>query len=247
MGRLEGKVGLITGSAQGQGAAEAKLFSSEGASVVVSDMLTEMGEEIANDINGNGGQAIFVPLDVTSTEQWKNAISKAEEAFGKLDILVNNAAIWSPENIEDTTEELWDKMYAVNTKGPFLGTKAALPLLRKSGNASIINIASGSALKGAKGATAYASAKAALANFPRSTAVQFGPEGIRANCIHPGPVNTIMLRTGMKGNHEKAVNNLPIGRLGLPEDLAYAALYLASDEASYVTGAEICIDGGLIA
>ncbi len=247
MSRLKGKVALITGSAQGQGEAEAVLFAREGASVVVTDMLTDLGEQVVERIHNDGGKAIFVHLNVTDSSEWQNVIERTEETFGGLNILVNNAAIWSPENIEDTTEELWDTMYAVNTKGPFLGTKAALPLLRKTGNASIINIASGSALKGAKGATAYASAKAALANFTRSTAIQFGPEGIRANCIHPGPVNTVMLRTGMKGEHERAANNLPVGRLGLPEDLAYGALYLASDEASYVTGAEICIDGGLIA
>ena len=245
MGRLEGKVALITGAAQGQGEAEARLFAREGASVVVADVLAEMGEAVAAEINDSGGHALFVPLDVSCPEQWAAAVKKIDDAFGRLDILVNNAAIWRPEATEDISEADWDTMFAINSKGPFLGTKAALPLLRKGRGPAIVNIASASASKGAKGATAYCAAKAALANFTRSTAIQYGPEGIRANVIHPGPINTEMLRTGMQGNHESAAAALPIGRLGLPEDIAYGVLFLASDEAAFVTGSELLIDGGL--
>jgi len=244
MGRLEGKVALITGGAQGQGEAEARLFAREGAAVVIGDVLEDMGRGVARELSTHG-DARFVGLDVTNVQHWQAAMEEIEAAFGKLDILINNAAIWRPEGIEATTDEGWDAMFAVNTRGPFLGTRAALPLLRKGTGACIVNVASGSALRGASGATAYAASKAALTNFTRSTAIQYGPEGIRANVIHPGPVNTEMLRTGMQGNHESAAGALPLGRLGLPDDIAYGALYLASDEAAFVTGAELCIDGGL--
>ena len=248
MGRLEGKVAIITGAAQGQGEAEAKLFSHEGANVVVADILDKEGNTVVSEINSSGGQALFTHLDVSRTEDWEKAVAATLSKFGQLDILVNNAAIWLGEGkAGEMSEEEWDKMFSINAKGPFLGTKAALPAMLERGSGSIINIASVSGLHGSKGgATAYGAAKAALTNFTRSTAGQYADKGIRANVIHPGPVTTEMLRGGVEEDRRTAIGeNLPLGRLGLPIDIAYGVLYLASEESSWVTGSELRIDGGL--
>ena len=191
MGRLDGKVALITGAARGQGAAEAALFSSEGArGVVVADLLTEEAHAVAAGIGAAGGHALSVRLDVTRAQDWAEAIDAARARFGRLDVLINNAAIWMGEGpVDEVSEEVWDRMFAVNTKGAFLGTKAALPAMRASGGGSIVNIASTSGLHGSAQSTAYAASKAALVNLTRSTARQYAAEGIRANVIHPGPEN----------------------------------------------------------
>ena len=245
MGRLEGKVALVTGSARGQGEAEARLFSAEGASVIVADVREAEGTKVAAEIAESGGSAEFIRLDTTQVDGWKEAVGHAVDRFGKLDVLVNNAAIWRGEGgIEDITMENWDDLFDVNCKAGFLGMRAAIPEMRRAGGGSIINVGSTLARHGATSSAAYSAAKAALALVTRSAALQYAPEKIRVNIIHPGSINTPMLREGTHGRHLDIATRIPIGRLGEPIDIAYGALYLASDEASFVTGIELVIDGG---
>ncbi|MBH76617.1 MAG: cyclopentanol dehydrogenase [Dehalococcoidia bacterium] len=245
MGRLDGKVALVTGSARGQGEAEARLFSEEGASVVVADVRKDEGTKVAAEIAETGGNAEFVHLDTTDAEAWEKAVRNTVSSFGKLDILVNNAAIWKGEGgIEDIASETWDVLFNVNCKAAFLGMQAAIPEMRRVGGGSIINVGSTLARHGAATSAAYSGAKAALALVTRSAALQYASEKIRVNIIHPGSINTPMLREGTHGKHLDIANRIPIGRLGQPIDIAYGALYLAGDEASFVTGIELVIDGG---
>ena len=247
--RLEGKVALITGGARGQGAAEATLFAREGAKVVIGDVLDAEGTKVAAEIGESGGDALFVHLDVTSEADWLQAIGTAVSSYGRLDILVNNAGIWRGGRVEDTTVEEWDSILDVNAKGVFLGTKLAIPEMRKLGGGSIINISSTAGLVGSPRSSAYSASKGAVRLFTKTTAVQYGKEGIRANSIHPGPVDTAMadqISPGEEGRKVSAARTL-IGRMGTPEDIAYGALYLASDESSFVTGSELVIDGGVTA
>ena len=238
--RLEGKVALISGGAQGQGAVEAAMFAREGAKVVIGDVLDAEG----------GGDALYVHLDVTSEEQWRQAVDTAVSSFGKLDILVNNAAIWRGGRVEETTVEEWDAIMGVNAKGVFLGSKVAIPEMRKAGGGSIINISSTAGLVGGPRSSAYPASKGAVRLLTKSTAIQYGKEGIRCNSIHPGPIDTAMLRGIWEAYPESQPHSLgatAIERLGTSEDIAYGALYLASDESSFVTGSELVIDGGLTA
>ena len=183
--RLEGKVALISGGARGQGAVEAKLFASEGASVVIGDILDDAGRQVEAEIAESGGSATYVHLDVTSESEWNDAVSAAVERYGKLDILVNNAGILIRAGVEDTTEEDWDRIMDINAKGVFLGTKAAIPAMREAGGGSIINISSVAGLQGSPGAAAYSSTKGAVRILTKSTAVQYATENIRCNSVHP--------------------------------------------------------------
>ena len=253
--RLEGKVALISGGARGMGAAEAKLFSREGAKVVIADVLEDAGRQTEAEINETGGDAIFVRLDVTSADDWDAAVARAVEQFGKLDVIVNNAGVASRVSIEETTVEEWDRVMDINAKGVFLGTKAAIAQMKAQGDGgSVINISSISGNIGQENvAAAYNSSKGAVRIFSKSAAVQYAPDGIRVNTIHPGPIQTPMTQAGWEGadtfGHSDYVPNdtAPLGRYGKPEEVAYGALYLASDESSYVTGAELVIDGGYMA
>ena len=250
MGRLDGKVVLITGGARGQGALEAELFVAEGASVVFGDVLDDEGRSVEQRITEAGGDAVYVHLDVTSDGDWEDAVHTAEARYGKLDVLVNNAGIANAEAIEDTSEELWDRIMQVNTKGVFLGTRKALPALRRAGGGSIINISSIAGILGrALTGSAYSASKGAVRTFTKTTAIQHSAEGIRCNSIHPGPVDTPML-SGISDNPEilrQRTDEVPLGRLGHSRDIAYGALYLASDEAAWITGIELIIDGGITA
>ena len=246
MGRLDGKVALISGGARGQGAVEAKLFASEGANVVFGDILDAEGKAVEADIRQAGGEATYIHLDVTQEADWQQAVATAVNTYGKLDILVNNAGILRRESIEETSKELWDTVLAVNATGVFLGTKYAIPAMRAAGGGSIVNISSVSGMI-ALGAPAYNASKGAVRVFTKVTASQHAKDNIRCNSIHPGPIDTPMTQTSNTARRQAIVDAVPLGRYGTSEDIAYGVLYLASDEANYVTGSELVIDGGYIA
>ena len=248
--RLEGKVALISGGARGQGAVEARLFAQEGARVVIGDILEDEGRQLEAEINELGGSCVFVNLDVTSEDDWQNAVNIAVERFGKLDVLVNNAGIFKMGSVEGTSSELWDEIMDINGKGVFLGTKAAIPEMRKAGGGSIVNISSVAGLIGSHYSAAYTASKGAVRLLTKSTAVQYAKEGIRANSIHPGVIETPMTAGNLLANEEarqRTIARHPLGRYGQPEDVAFGALFLASDESSFMTGSELVIDGGLTA
>ena len=248
--RLENKVALISGGARGMGAVEAKLFAQEGAKVVIADVLEDEGKQTEAEINEAGGQCLFVKLDVTSEKDWRQAVAATVTRFGKLDILVNNAGIFPLGNVEDTTSEVWDQVLAINAKGVFLGTKYAIPEMRRAGGGSIINISSVAGLIGSARAAAYGASKGAVRIFTKSTAVQYAKEGIRANSVHPGIIDTPMTVPTIltdDSSRQAQKDRTPLGRLGQPEDVAHGVLFLASDESSFMTGSELVIDGGLTA
>ena len=248
--RLEGKVAIISGGARGMGAAEAKLFAREGAKVIICDVLEDEGRQTEAEINEVGGDAVFVKLDVTSQDEWENAVNTAIERFGKLDILVNNAGIIVQSTIEDLTVELWDKVMDVNAKGVCLGTKTAIPHMKEAGGGSIVNISSISGIVGQDNVNAgYNASKGAVRIFTKAAAVQYAKENIRVNSIHPGPIATPMTAEGRADPERVALtlDRTPLGRYGEPEEVANAVLFLASDEASYVTGSEIVVAGGYTA
>ena len=247
--RLEGKVALISGGARGQGAVEAKLFASEGASVVIGDILDDLGRQVEAEIAESGGNATYVHLDVTSESQWNDAVAVAVERYGKLDILVNNAGILIRAGVEDTTEEDWDRIMDINAKGVFLGTKAAIPAMREAGGGSIINISSVAGLQGSPASAAYSSTKGAVRILTKSTAVQYAAENIRCNSVHPGLIYTDMTRDTLdtpEGERDWLAR-VPMGHIGVSEDVAKGVMFLASDESSYMTGSELVIDGGITA
>lgn len=250
MARLEGKVALISGGARGQGAVEARMFAEEGASVVIGDILDEQGRQTEAELQELGYNVTFVHLDVTSESDWDAAVQAAISAYGKLDILLNNAGILIRKNIEETTEEDWDRIFSINAKGVFLGTKAAIPAMRENGGGSIINISSTAGLVGSpNGSASYTATKGAVRLFTKSTAIQHAREGIRCNSIHPGPIETDMIADTLNdpANLALRMQRLPLGRVGRPSEIAYGAIYLASDESSFVTGSEVVIDGGTTA
>ena len=245
--RLENKVALISGGARGMGAVEAHLFAQEGAKVVIGDVLEDEGRQTEASVNEAGGECVFVHLDVTREDDWAQAVATAVSRFGKLDVLVNNAGISSTGGIEELTVQDWDRTLDINTKGVFLGTKAAIPEMRKAGGGSIINISSGAGIAPAPGTSgAYAASKGAVRIFSKSTAIQYAKENIRCNSVHPGPIETPMLRSARGSGAElgDTIERVPLGRIGRPEEIAYGVLYLASDESSFVTGSELVIDGG---
>ena len=248
MGRLDGKVAIITGGARGQGEVEARLFAREGAKVVFGDILDDEGRQVEAAIRQAGGEAAYVHLDVTREADWQKAVATAVSTYGKLDILVNNAGILSRDGIEETSLELWNTVMAVNATGVFLGTKTAIPEMRKAGGGSIVNISSISGMI-ALGGPAYNASKGAVRVFTKVTAVRHADENIRCNSIHPGPVRTAMTESTYSDPDKLAqrLRSMPLGRLGTSEDIAYGVLYLASDEAAYMTGSELVIDGGYTA
>ena len=247
--RLENKVALISGGARGMGAVEAKMFAAEGAKVVIGDMLGDEGRQVEAEINESGGECVFVQLDVTDENAWQDAVATTVARFGKLDILINNAGIARINSVEDTTSEEWDLVMDINAKGVFLGTKAAIPEIRKAGGGSIVNISSIAGLTGGR-TSSYAASKGAVWLLTKSTAIQYAADGIRCNSVHPGVIETpmttpIMLNT--PEGRELNASRHPLGRFGQPEDIAYGVLFLASDESSFMTGSELVIDGGLTA
>jgi 3(or 17)beta-hydroxysteroid dehydrogenase len=248
--RLDGKVALITGAASGMGASMARIFAGEGAKVVVADMLEEDGRKIVADIIQANGAASFRRLDVTSETEWQAAVAAAVAEFGKLDILVNNAGI-SGSAVEDLYDTAaWDQIMAVNARGAFLGTKYAVPAMRAAGGGAIVNISSISGVVGNRGIhAAYNASKGAVRTLTKLTAVQHGRHNIRANSVHPGlmPPMRTSGRTADPATRAKMLEGVPLGRAGRVEEVANAVLFLASDEASYITGAELYVDGGYLA
>jgi NAD(P)-dependent dehydrogenase (short-subunit alcohol dehydrogenase family) len=246
-GRLDGKVALISGAARGQGEAEARLFVSQGAKVVLGDILVEEQQKVVDALNSQGGQAACVKLDVTLEADWQQAVEVAVRTYGKLDILVNNAGIFPVEGLEETNLELWNRVIAINQTGVFFGMKCAVPTMRQAGGGSIVNISSVAGLIGSGMATAYHGTKGAVRLLTKTAAIEYAKDQIRINSVHPGGVDTEMLNVLNPEARQSALQAHPLGRLATPQDIAYAVLYLASDEASFVTGAELVIDGGYTA
>jgi NAD(P)-dependent dehydrogenase (short-subunit alcohol dehydrogenase family) len=245
--RLQGKIALISGGARGMGAVEARLFSQEGAKVTIGDVLEDEGRKLEAEINAIGGEALFVRLDVTREADWQKAVEATVKRFGKLDVLVNNAGISGRGRVEDTAVEEWDRVMDVNAKGVFLGTKVAIPAMRQGGGGSIINISSQLGLVGTDHSSPqYQASKGAVRLLTKATAIQYAKERIRANSVHPGPIVTPMTEAARADpdRYQLMLSRVPLGCYGQPEDVAYGVLYLASDEARWVTGSELVIDGG---
>ncbi len=250
MGRLDGKVALISGGARGQGATEARMLAMEGASVIFGDILDDAGKQVEAQIRELGGEATYVHLDVTSEADWQSAVDTAVSAYGKLNVLVNNAGILIRKTLEETTGEDWDRIMSINAKGVFLGTRAAIPAMREAGGGSIVNISSTAGLVSSpSGSASYTATKGAVRLLTKSTAIQYAREGIRCNSVHPGPIETDMIQDSLNdpAQMELRMQRLPMGRVGKPEEVAYGVIYLASDESSFVTGSELVIDGGTTA
>jgi len=248
--RLAGKVALVSGAASGMGQSEATIFAREGAKVVVADILEMEGKQVADKIAAGGGQARFVKLDVTSEAEWDAAVKAAVGAFGKLDVLVNNAGISGTYDTDMLSSAAWDKVMAVNAKGVFLGMKAAIPLMKKAGGGAIVNISSISGFVGQDGVhMAYNASKGAVRIMTKTAAVQLAGDGIRVNSVHPGfmpPMRTSKTSADPTWR-AKMLGAVPMKREGRVEEVAHAVLFLASDEASYITGTELVVDGGYLA
>lgn len=243
--RLKDKVAIITGASRGQGEAEARMFAREGAKVVMTDVLVEAGQKVAEQINETGGTAMFLQQDVMDEARWKEVVAATVKEFGKVDILVNNAAILRAERVVETTVEQWDLVMGINSTGVFLGTREVIPHMKQNGGGSIVNIASTSANTAGDMAAAYHASKGAVRIFTKAAAIQYAKDNIRVNSVHPGPVDTGMLRETYTKEHLDRFNQQhPMSRMGVPDEIAYGVLFLASDESSYMTGSELIIDGG---
>jgi NAD(P)-dependent dehydrogenase (short-subunit alcohol dehydrogenase family) len=252
MGRLEGKVALITGAASGMGKVAASLFAGEGAEVVVADVTDDAGEAAVKEIEGVGGSAAYVHADVSTASQAESMVRFAVERYGGLHVLYNNAGVFPTDDgsVTETPEETWDRVMSINLKGVFLGCKYGIPAMLESGGGSIINVASFVALMGAATAQiAYTASKGGVLSMTREIAVEFARKNIRANALCPGPIETPLLAELMSdpARRERRLVHIPIGRLGQAHEVANAALFLASDESSLVTGATFVVDGGITA
>jgi len=251
--RLEGKVALITGGTSGIGSATAIRFSKEGAAVAITGRNSERGAEVVQAIEANGGRAFFIRSDVRLSKDCREAVDQTLEHFGKIDILFNNAGVFHPKSIPDCTEEEWDETIDSSLKGAFLMSKYALPSMIENGGGSIIHTSSGWGILGGDKAAAYCAAKGGLIIMAKAMAIDHGPDGIRVNCVCPGDVLTPMLpedaeKRGMSwDDYAVGAADRPLGRIGTADDIANAVLYLASDEASFVTGEALVVDGGGVA
>jgi NAD(P)-dependent dehydrogenase (short-subunit alcohol dehydrogenase family) len=245
--RLKDKVAIVTGGAHGLGEAEARLFAREGAAVVIVDVLSDPGEAVAADINAGQGRAMFVRADVSSETDWRTLIARTIGTYGRLDILVNNAGISGSAVGSDLSLEGWNRLLAVNATGVFLGTTLAAQEMAKASKGSIVNISSIMGFVGsAEGHPGYAASKGAVRLLTKSAAVRWGPHGVRVNSVHPGYMPAMLGGTN-SGTRTAKIPLTPLRRLGEPIEVAYGVLFLASDEASFVTGTELVIDGGYIA
>jgi len=251
--KLDGKVALITGGTSGIGCATAILFAKEGAAVVVTGRDQERGEQVAQAINDDGGQAMFVRSDVRIADECRRAVEQTLDRFGRIDVLFNNAGVFHPKTVQECTEEEWDETIDSSLKGAFLMSKYALPSMIERGSGSIIHTSSGWGILGGGGAAAYCAAKGGLVVMAKAMAIDHGPDGIRVNCVCPGDVDTPMLtddaeKRGMSWEDYLAgASDRPLGRIGTAEEIARAVLFLACDDASFVTGEALVVDGGGIA
>ncbi|MFC9228971.1 SDR family NAD(P)-dependent oxidoreductase [Streptomyces decoyicus] len=247
--RLDGKVALITGATGGIGAATAKLFAREGARLVLTDVHQEGLTALTEEIEETGADVVSACLDVSSARQWDGVITTVRERFGALDILVNLAGILDWPGIEDTQEDAWNRVIDVNQKGTWLGMKAAMPLLRAGGNASVINTSSVLGLVGSGAAAAYQASKGAVRLLSKTAAVEYARQGVRVNSIHPGVIATPMIQDLLdeQGDRQPDIVRTPMRRAGRADEIASAMLFLAGDESSFVTGTELVVDGGLTA
>lgn len=249
MGRLEGKVALVTGAARGIGAAMAQRFAAEGAAVVVADRRDELGEGVAVALRGAGARAAYAPLDITSEEGWAAAVAATTSEFGGLDVLVNNAGIIRVKPFVETTLDELRKVLETNLVGAFLGMQVAVEPMTARGGGSIVNFSSVQGLEGREGLSAYTAAKFGIRGLSKTTAIELGPLGIRVNTVFPGPTKTKM--TERKGwtdeQYNEAYQGYPLGRMAEAEEIANLALFLASDESSFCTGGDFVADGGVSA
>ncbi len=244
--QLKNKTAIITGAAQGIGAAIAERFVTEGARVMLTDVNQRAGEALAAKLS-DAGEVRFTQLDVLSTDQWAAVTTSTTSTFGSLDILVNNAGVYERLDVLETTEEDWDRIMDINAKGSFLGARAVIPAMQAGQGGSIVNLSSTSGLRGVVSA-AYASSKGAVRLFTKSVAMRYAKDGIRCNSVHPGPVATDMgFRAVPEAVRAQRLTQMPIGRFGEPAEIASAVLFLASSEASFITGAELVVDGGMTA
>jgi len=242
--RLRGKVALISGGASGIGAAHARIFADEGASVLVCDVQDEMGRAVVDDVKRNGGEAAFFHLDVASEDNWKQAVAEAIKRFASLTTLINNAGVYQPAGLDAETMEGWNRIISINQTGAWLGMKTAMPALLESGNASIVVIGSIYGIVGSPGSIAYHASKGAVRVMAKSVALQYARQGVRVNSIFPHLIKTAIV-DGLPPDVMKALEDaIPMGHGGTSEDVAHASVYFCSDDACYVTGAELVIDGG---
>ena len=243
MARFDGKIILISGGARGQGAAEARMLVAEGAKVVIGDVRDSEGEALAKKLGAN---AAYLHHDVTSESDWQRAVAKAE-SFGGLHGLVNNAGIYQPQSLMNTDAELWDRHMRINQTGCYLGMKAVVPAMTKSGGGSIVNISSGAGLRGSPQAFAYSATKWALRGMTKSASMDLARQKIRVNSVHPGPIDTEMLSVRTPEQNAARIKAVPLRRNGTADEVAQLVLFLLSDESGYITGAEVAIDGGITA
>ena len=251
--KLNGKVALITGGTSGIGRATAALFAKEGAAVALTGRNQERGEEVALGIQRSGGNALFIRADVRVADDCRRAVELTLERFGGIDILFNNAGVYHPKTVPECTEEEWDETIDSSLKGAFLMSKYALPSMMERGGGSIIHNSSGWGILGGDRAAAYCAAKGGLVVMAKAMAIDHGPDGVRVNCVCPGDVDTPMLpddarKRGMSWeDYHAGASDRPLGRVGSPEEIARAVLFLASDDASFITGESLVVDGGGVA
>lgn len=245
--RLNNKVAVITGAGSGMGESEALLFASEGAKVVATDINLEAVQAVVDKIKAEGGDAIAVKHNVASREDWENVYEMAVKTYDKVDILINNAGIGLPKAFTEQTEEEWARTYAININGVMIGMQLAIPLMDKIGGGSIVNISSISALVGMAGAGAYTASKGAVRSITKAAAVDYGKKNIRVNSVHPGYIVTPMSAPSMEAYKDHFLSQIALPNLGQAEEVAYAVLFLASDEANHITGIELPVDGGVTA
>lgn len=242
--RLKDKVALISGGARGIGAAMSSRFAAEGAHVCIADVEVEAGAALAAQLTSDGLSARFNVLDVTDMAAWTAAVDALTAEFGGVDILVNNAGVYDRRPLEEISEAAWDRVMGVNAKGPFLGAKSVIPAMRARGGGSIVNISSTAGIRGSV-ASHYGASKGAVRLLTKSIAGTYAKDGIRCNSVHPGPVETEMGYAAVpEAVRAERFGRIPLGRFGSPAEIANAVLFLASDEASFVTGSELVVDGG---